>query len=171
MQADRPYDVAEFEDNAGRFASLALTSNLAATALNRIAEDPHQPLAGRYQNALNSMAQTIELLSDLQRDGELDALMDPSLGVVDSLEPAQLVARLGTELEPTPTGSRIEDLNRLLTVLDKLQTVVEDPDAALAAEIAPYFKSISRNAMLYAQRAEETHNADDGYMRLFPMNA
>ncbi len=171
MRVETSYDAAGLEDNAGRFASIALTSNLAATALHKMVTHPTEPIAGRYRRALRDMAQTINVLSDLRESGHLDALLDRSLGLVDELEPVQLVARLATEPETVRDADNTKVLDSLLQLRDKLNQVLSYPEPNIAAELAPIFKRISRGAMLSAQKAEKSSLVEEGYLRISSVRA
>jgi hypothetical protein len=134
-----------------------------------MAEDPDSEIPDRYMRALKKMAETVDTMAMLAERDRLSALTDESLGVVESFEPAQLVARLATEAEDNPDER--QKLRNLLDFRDDLLKLLESPDANTARPLIRLFKLISIRAMVHAQNAEEALGVDETLMRSHLLNA
>jgi hypothetical protein len=156
-------DPSAVEANASRYADMALTANYAATALRIMADEPTREISERYLRALRKMAETIDTMADLAQRDQLTALVDQSLDVVESLEPAQLVARLSTNEDEVSDASQA--IPALLEFRDELTGLLSQRDADTARELLPFFKGLSRRAMISAQRAEEALDSEEVLMR------
>jgi hypothetical protein len=151
------------QDTASRYADIALTSSLAATALRLMSENPEKDIPKRYYRALEKMAETVDTVVKLESRDRLSALVDQSLDVVENLELAQLVARIATEQEDNTEARK--DLDRLLKLRDDLVGLLTSPNVETAKLLIPPFKIISRQAMLQAQDAEVALGLDESSMR------
>lgn len=152
-------DANAVQDNASRYADMALTANLAATALRIKSQHPDQEIGDRYEIALRKMTETLNTMVDLAQRDRLEALMDHSLGLIGNLEGPQLVARLATSQE-NDSGSK-QALQSLLQLREKLAGLPAGLDKETAATVIGIFKGISRNAMIQAQRAQDTLEQDE----------
>jgi hypothetical protein len=141
------------QESASRYADMALTANYAATALRMMAEDPKRKIPDRYFRALKEMSATFDTMVKLENRDRLSALIDRSLGVVEDLEPAQLVARLATGDQDNQEAR--ERLHKLLDLRDDLSKILKSPNAKKAERLIPTFKLISRLAMVQAQDAQD----------------
>jgi hypothetical protein len=154
MVASSPsVDPDAIQESASRYADMALTANYAATALRMMAEDPEREIPDRYLRALKEMAATFETMVRLENRDRLSALIDRSLGVVEDLEPAQLVARLATGDQDNSEAK--ETLHKFVALRNDLSKILKSPDAKRAERLIPTFKYISRQAMVQAQDAQD----------------
>jgi hypothetical protein len=164
MVASNPaVDPDAIQESASRYADMAVTANYAAVALRMMSENPKRKVPPRYLRALEMMAAAVDTLVKLENRHRLGALIDQSLGVVEDLEPAQLVARLATAPEGDQEAK--ERLYQLLGIRDDLFKLLESPNARNARRLLPIFKQISQQAMTYAQNAEERLGVDEAFIR------
>lgn len=151
------------QDWASRYADVALTANLAATALRRMSENPEADIPARYSRALKEMAATLDTMVKLENRDRLTALVDQTLGVVENFEPAQMIARLASD--QADESATKEKLRRLLKFRDGLQGLLDKPEPNVAGALFPVFKRLSHDAMRNAQRGEEAISDDEFFSR------
>lgn len=146
-------DAAELESSA--WAGSGIASSLAAAAAAMLRENPTQALPGRFVSALRLARTKLNELRQFAVD-HAELLRDPTSFKNDPQSP---MAHFATYSDPR--SDRVGDFAEMLEQLvQQLDSLIDAPDVATAAEVEKKFRAFSIQEMISAKNALDERDED-----------